>query len=396
MDHVYRHWADRFRGPAGDLTVLTVVALAVFLGNLAIIITGGGPARPIWPGGVALMIVAVAALVWRRAHPIPALAVTATAAAAYYLMGYPAGLEPLPFLVALYGASSHGHRLVSATGAAAAAAVVAVVQLAGTGHVDVRELIGVTGWLTVVLVVAEVVRSRRAYLAAIEERAADAERTREFEAARRVAEERLRIARELHDALAHHISVITIQAGAALLRKESRPELAYEVLPVIKQSAGDAMRELRAALSVLRHPGEEHGSPPAPSPSLDRLAGLVETVRAGGLAVRTVIRGDAGDLPTEVDLAAYRIVQEALTNVARHADAGTATVLISYGENDLEVRVEDDGRGPAEPPAPGGNGLAGMRERAAAIGGVLLAGPRDEGGFRVYARLPLAGAGDPS
>jgi signal transduction histidine kinase len=242
MEDVYRRWADRFRGPAGDLAVLIVVALVVFVGNLAIV-SGGGQARPIWPAGVALMAVAVAALVWRRAHPVPALGLTAAAAAVYYLMNFPAGLEPVPFLVALYGASSHGYRLVSAIGAAAAVVTVAVVQLAGTDHVNVRELIGVTGWLTVVLVVAEVVRGRRAYLAAVEQRAVDAERSRESEAARRVAEERLRIARELHDALAHHISVINIQAGAALLRRQSRPDLAQEVLPVIKQAAGDAMRE---------------------------------------------------------------------------------------------------------------------------------------------------------
>jgi signal transduction histidine kinase len=388
---------DRFRGPAGDLTVLGAVAVAVFAGNLAIVHHGGGSAaQPIWPGGVGLMAVAVAALVWRRRHPIPALALTAVAAAAYYLLGYPAGFEPLPFLVALYGASSHGYRLVSAVAAVLATALVGIVQLVNGDRGGLTELLVVLGWLTVVIVVAEVVRSRRAYWVAMEQRAVDAERSRESEAARRVMAERLRIARELHDALAHHISVINLQAGAALLRKESRPELAHEVLPAIKQAAGDAMRELRATLGVLRHLDEDGESPLTPRPGLDRLAELVERAEAGGLIVRTVMEGDARELPTDVDLAAYRIVQEALTNVVRHAGAGTATVAINYRGRDLEVRVDDDGRGAAEPSTAGGNGLVGMRERAAAIGGELRAGPREEGGFQVYARLPITGAGDPS
>jgi signal transduction histidine kinase len=246
-------------------------------------------------------------------------------------------------------------------------------------------------------VVAEVIRSRRAYILEVERRALEAERSRDSEAVRRVVEERLRIARELHDALAHHISVISVQAGAAMLRKDSKPDLAHEVLPTIKRSAADAMRELRATLGVLRHPDEDHAVsdavPLAPPPSLDRLDGLVRSIEAAGPKVVTEVRGDRRPLPTDVDLAAYRILQEALTNITRHADAGTAKVVLDYGQEQLELWVNDDGLGAAGSPPAGGNGLLGMRERAAAIGGTLRAGPRTEGGFGVYANLPLRKAG---
>ncbi|GAB3878854.1 hypothetical protein GCM10029964_030190 [Kibdelosporangium lantanae] len=229
-------------------------------------------------------------------------------------------------------------------------------------------LLIVLGWLVVVIVVAEVVRGRRAYVLEVEQRALDAERGRESEAVRRVVEERLRIARELHDALAHHISVISVQAGAAILRKESKPDLAHEVLPAIKQSAADAMRELRAALGVLRHPDEDHAvpwgpplgpplEPPLePPPSLARLDGLVGAVEAAGPKVVTRVVGERRPLPTDVELAAYRIVQEALTNVARHAGAATATVVLGYGERELELWVDDDGLGSSGPPAVGETG----------------------------------------
>ncbi|MEU5265893.1 sensor histidine kinase [Amycolatopsis sp. NPDC021455] len=396
MSRDYRDLQALIRSPTGELAVLGAVAVVVFAGNL-LVANADVAGRPLWPGGVGLMAIAVAALVWRRKQPLLALGLTAAAAVVYYLLDYPAGFEPLPFIVALYGASSQGYRILSFAAAVLAAGMVGLVQLLTEPRVGPTGLLVVLGWLIVVIVVAEVIRSRRAYILEVEQRAIEAERSRESEAVRRVVEERLRIARELHDALAHHISVISVQAGAAMLRKDSKPELAHEVLPTIKQSAADAMRELRATLGVLRHPDEDHAVsdavPLAPPPSLDRLDGLVRSIEAAGPKVVTEIRGDRRPLPTDVDLAAYRIVQEALTNITRHAEAGTAKVVLGYGEEQLELWVDDDGLGVAESPPAGGNGLLGMRERAAAIGGTLRAGPRTEGGFGVYANLPLGKAG---
>jgi signal transduction histidine kinase len=222
------------------------------------------------------------------------------------------------------------------------------------------------------------------------EQAAEAARTRGEEARRRASEERLRIARELHDVVAHNISLINVQASTALHLIDERPEQARTALAAIKQASKEALGELRSVVDILRQSDEE--PPRAPAPSLARLDDLVSRVSAAGLEVLTKVEGDRRPLPAPVELAAFRIVQEALTNVHRHAGAASATVHVTYGERDLTVRVDDDGRG-ASPDggAGGGAGIAGMRERVAALGGELEAGPRGEGGFRVLARLPLDG-----
>jgi signal transduction histidine kinase len=214
------------------------------------------------------------------------------------------------------------------------------------------------------------------------------EHSRAEQQRRQASEERLRIARELHDVLGHHLSLINVQAGVGLHLMDSRPEQAREALTAIKTASAEALREVRAVLGVLRP--EEEAAPRAPAPGLDRLADL--TAEAG-LPVAVRVRGTARPLPAEVDRAAYRIVQEALTNVRRHAgSAVTATVTIGYGNGDVTVRVDDNGQGAdgadATEPPPGG-GIAGMRARAVALGGDLTAEPRAEGGFRVEARLPV-------
>ena len=386
MGGTYRHLHRFLQGPAGEFAVLAVAVAATFGGALAF--AGGDPtARPIWPGGVGLLAVAVAALVWRRRHPVPVLAVTAVAAAAYYLLDFPAGVEPVPFVIALYGASSYGFRVISVVAAVLATGLVGAVQLVTEPRVGPAEVLAVLGWLLLVIVVAEVVRARRDYVVAVEQRAAAAERGREAEAARRVVEERLRIARELHDALAHHISVISVQAGAAILRRDARPELAHELMPTIKQSAADAMRELRATLGVLR---DREDVPLAPRPGLDDLDDLVRGFATAGPEVTTTVTGARCRPAPEVDLTAYRIVQEALTNSTRHANAGQVRVRLHFGPDELEIQVEDDGTGRAGAAEPGsGTGLVGLAERATAVGGALQAGPGAEGGFRVHARLPL-------
>src|SRR5205085_772573 len=241
--------------------------------------------------------------------------------------------------------------------------------------------LGLAAWLLVLGTVSEVIRTRR-------ERAVEIWRTRAEESRRRASEERLRIAQDLHDVLAHNISLINVQAGVALHLMDEQPEQARSALTAIRQASKEALGELRSVLGVLRQVDEE--PPRAPTPGLADLDDLVRGTEAAGLAVRTHIDDTPRPLPAGVDLAAYRIVQEALTNVARHAGPAVATVRVAYGDGELTVEVEDDGRGRAPTSTSGGgNGIPGMRERAAALGGRLETGPRPGGGFRVQARLPV-------
>jgi signal transduction histidine kinase len=195
----------------------------------------------------------------------------------------------------------------------------------------------------------------------------------------------------LHDVLAHNISLISVQAGVALHLMEERPEQARTALSAIREASKEALTEMRSVLGVLRQVDEE--APRAPSAGLSRLDSLIEGAEAAGLQVRTDIEGTPRPLPAAVDLAAFRIIQEALTNVARHAGQAATEVRIRYGERDLILQVDDDGRGGGPLMLSGGRGtgVAGMRERATALGGELQAGPRPGGGFRVWARLPLEG-----
>jgi signal transduction histidine kinase len=216
-------------------------------------------------------------------------------------------------------------------------------------------------------------------------------RAREEEARRRAGEERLRIARELHDVLGHNISLISVQAGVALHLIDQRPEQARVALSVIRDASKDALRELRSVLDVLR---QVHEAPPrSPSPGLASLSDLVARASEAGLQVHTEISGDLSGLPASVDLAAFRIIQEALTNVMRHAGQTSSSVCVSCNERELMLRIDNEVGGEAFHDEIGlGQGILGMKERATALGGVVEAGPRPDGGFRVFARLPLHGS----
>ena len=245
--------------------------------------------------------------------------------------------------------------------------------------------------LVVLLGLAELLRLRQ-------QRAAAIAASRQEQALRQASEERLRIARDLHDVVAHNISVINVQANTALHLIDRQPERAREALSAIHDVSKQALAEHRSVLGVLRDPGG--GAPLAPSPGLDRLADLAGNAEAAGLTVRVEQDGERRPLPAEVDVAAYRIVQEALTNSARHSAGSAATVSVRYRADAVVVQVDDDGTagGPATAARPGkdgsgGNGIAGMTERAHALGGSLHAGPRPGGGFRVRAQLPLNGSG---
>ena len=260
--------------------------------------------------------------------------------------------------------------------------------------------------LSEVLLAAGPVDADRACAVAVagRQRRLDAERTRAEEARRRAGEERMRIARELHDVLAHNISLINVQAGVALHLMDEQPGQSRSALQAIKQASNDALGELRSVLDVLRQ-GDE-APPRAPASGLAQLDSLVAGAGSAGLAVHTRVEGTPRPLPAGTDLAAYRIVQESLTNVTRHAGPASATILVRYGPDDLTVQVDDDGKGAtsasgrqATDPGrqdrrPGGTGIRGMRERVIALGGELSAGPRPGGGFRVLARLPLGPEGE--
>jgi signal transduction histidine kinase len=346
-----------------------------------------GSTRPLSHIGYLLLLAGPAALVPRRRWRVPTLTVVLAVTLAYYLLDYPFGPAFLAALVAILGTVRAGHRL--AAGVLAAAAYLIYVFFGALvptiGGVPVRTpslsmALGLAAWIAVVLVVAEGIRVRSVRFAEIARARAEQLRARAEQQRRQASEERLRIARELHDVLGHHLSLINVQAGVGLHLMDERPEQARASLQAIKQASAEALREVRSVLGVLRP--EDEAAPRAPAPSLANLSTLVE-----GSDTEVVITGTARALPAELDRAAFRIVQEALTNVRRHAGPrARATVTIGYGGDELTVRVDDNGTGGQ--PAEDGNGIAGMRARATALGGTLSAGPGPAGGFRVEAHLP--------
>ncbi|MDR0346467.1 MAG: sensor histidine kinase [Nocardiopsaceae bacterium] len=343
-------------------------------------------ARPFDAGAALLVIAAAAALAARRRWPVAVLAVEFAILLSYLATGYPDGPIWLALIIAYFTAVVSGHRLAGVAGAIAVFGMFGLIHpLLGRGQaLSPVELAGVAAWPLVLLGAAEAVRVRRV-------RAAEAAKIREEEALRRASEERLRIARELHDSLGHYLSMISVQSGVALNLNHDLPGPVAESLSAIRQASKEGLRELRSVLRILRQDGEP--APHAPPPALAQLDDLLNHAAAAGLQVRAETGGAVRELPFGVGQAAFRIVQEALTNVTRHAGTATATVRVRYGQRDLTVQVDDDGRGCNDGPAPaGGSGIAGMRDRAAALGGELHAGPSPGGGFRVTATLPLAGS----
>jgi signal transduction histidine kinase len=329
--------------------------------------------------GRALLVAGGLALVARRRAPVPVLAVTGLCAAGYQAAGF--DVPAVAYLFAVYAAVREGHRAVAVAASVAMLAALPLAALASglrdTGEVfaHARGALEIA-WLVAAGAAGEALRQA-------ERRADEAERTREETARRRADEERLHIARELHDSLVHQISVIKVQSEVAVHVARKRGEEVPAALLAIQQAGREATRELRATLEALR---DDDRTPPH---GLDDVPELVERARTNGLDAALTIEGPRHDMPAAVDRTVYRIVQEALTNVARHAAAATASVRIDYGPDALTVRVDDDGRAtPAAAPTPG-VGLLGMRERVTALGGRLRAEPRSEGGFTVHAELPV-------
>jgi signal transduction histidine kinase len=365
--------------------------------------------QPLDALGVLLLLAGPAALLARRRYPVLTLVAVAGISLLYMQLRYPWGPFVISPVAALVGAVARGHRVGAWVVATALyAGHWALLVARGQPVPPPQSLVAVAAVLGLLLVVGEVIRVTRERAAEVIRGQAEERRRQAEERRRQASDERLRIARELHDVLAHNISLINVQAGVALHLMDDDPEQARTALTAIKQASKETLRELRATLGMLRRVDEE--VPRRPTPGLVDLPELARQAGTTGLRVTVEVAGERRPLPAPVDLAAYRIVQEALTNVRKHAAAATATVHLTYGEAALTVRVDDDGTGgpavradgpggrPGEPgggsaEASGGNGIAGMGERAAALGGTLLAGPRAEGGFRVVARLPVARSG---
>ncbi|GAB2885481.1 sensor histidine kinase [Streptomyces mayteni] len=326
--------------------------------------------------GLLLLVLGPLLLLARRALPRLAAFGAAAVTLGYLALGYPFGPVFLSVAVATCHAVTAGHRRAAV---GAMALLWAGLLLTAEGPLNWGEAAATAAWMVAVLAVSEAVRTRREQRAAERAERAAAER-------RRADEERLRIARELHDVLAHSISVINVQAGMGLALLDSDPEQTRTALTTIRSASREALGEVRQVLDTLRAPG---AAPRTPAPGLDRLADLAEQAAHAGLRVETSTEGTRAPLPPGADLAAFRIVQEALTNVVRHSGSRTARVRLSYAPELLELRVDDDGPATGSGGAGGGGrGLLGMRERAAALGGTVTAGPRPDGGFRVVARLP--------
>lgn len=341
-------------------------------------------ARPLDAIGNILLALGPAALIFRRKQPIAVLGVVFAITFAYRMLHYPEGPVWLALIIAFVAAVGSGPRWLGwATISLGYLALLWGPSLAGReSSPSVDGAIAIAAWLLVLLGGSEFARIRR-------ERRAEAHHARELETRRRVTEERLRIARELHDVLAHNISLINVQAGVALHLIDEQPEQGKAALQTIKQASKETLAELRSVLGVLRQVDE--GEPRAPAPGIERLDELVQRSQKAGIAVRTETSGTVRPLPAGVDVAAYRIVQEALTNVTKHAGLATVRITLDYGPRQLAISVQDDGTGAVEPAAPGGNGIAGMRERATSLGGTLDAGPLPGRGFRVRATLPIGG-----
>ncbi|GGM83555.1 two-component sensor histidine kinase [Dactylosporangium sucinum] len=359
----------------------------LFVGLIALVVVQiewpTGPAR-----AVAVGVVSVACVLTRRRWPIPALLVGTAATLAEVIARAPATTLTLTLGVLMYAATRYTDRTrpwVLALG------VAGVLFVAGM-LVDAAQwwqlgTFALFAWIGGGAAVGDAARNRRAYIAEVTERARQAEQTREDEARRRVMDERLRIARELHDVVAHHIAVINVQAGAAghVLRKN--PDLVWPVLEHIRQASDTVLREIRSVIGVLREPGEADST--EPSSGLDRVPDLLANLTATGFTVAARTDGDARPLPAIVDLAAYRIVQEALTNAHRYGD-GDAELTIAWTAEAVTVEVTNR-IGLSRPAGPGGSGfgLIGMRERAAAAHGTVTTGRAPDGRFRVCATLPL-------
>jgi signal transduction histidine kinase len=375
----------------GHLLDVAVLLLAGVIVVTGVALRADPSTRPL---ALALAVAATAALVLRRSAPTAALVVSGSLVLALFAVDNTAGaVAVIAPAIALYSLALLRGRihLAAAVVAAAAAVIVADVFLAGPDpHALTLQTAAHVALIAVPVLAAEALRSRRSYIQLLLERLELAERTREEEAQRRVEQERLRIARDLHDVVAHTLTTINVQAGVAAYLLDRRPENARGALETIEAASRDALDELRAILGVLREDSKA-GVLLEPAPGLDGVGSLVDDAREAGDDIELEVEGEQPERVSEaVQLATYRIVQESLTNARRHAPGGAARVHLAYEPDRLRVEIENDsaqvrsGNGNGRRP---GVGIVGMRERATALGGSFEAGPL-QSGFKVAAELP--------
>lgn len=389
-----------------DIGLAALVAAATII---AISVATEPSSRP--PDAVAYVLGGMIGVVLlaRRRWPLAVLLASAALLFLYYSLNYP-GIPPaIPLAVALYTAVTAGYLRWGAPISAffiVTGIIVVVIRKHESFPLVLTKMVDQAALLAVVVLLGEAVRNRRQYTAEVRERLQQAEADKAREAARQVAEERLRIARELHDVMAHTITAITVQAGLAADVLDDSPAQARTALNAIRAASREAMTEVKATVSVLRA-GDGTAVPRSPIPTLDQLDGLLAETRGGGLHVELATRGIPRPLSAPVDNTAYRIVQESLTNVIRHSGTRCATVEISYEPAALGIKITNNGidaganpgtrynSGPLasmQQSGQGGHGLIGMTERATALGGWLKAGPQPNGDFLVQAWLPTEGA----
>ena len=383
---------DRLIAALGSDIILAVVVTAMSLGALYGSRERSGVA--VSDLSLALTLLSTLPLVVRRRYPIAVLAMCEIAEA-LFLATAPLTVtqSALGMAVALYTVATRTDRRTSLRLGTGVALINALVVLGGVplGRANITSaFFGATAMAVGSWSLGENIRTRRAYLAQLEERARRLEAEREENARRAVGEERARIARELHDVVAHHVSAIAVQAAAAGEIAERDPHRAQETLRLIEETSRLALAEMRAMLNVLRN-SDEPAPARDPQPSLAQLERLVNQSRGAGVGVTLQVEGSLRPLPEALDVSAYRIVQEALTNSLKHAGPAHVRVLVRYGDDTLDLDIVDDGRGPAghSHTQSEGRGLIGMRERVALFGGELVTGGLPGHGFRVQARLPL-------
>ncbi|MGH9224003.1 MAG: sensor histidine kinase [Acidimicrobiales bacterium] len=347
------------------------------------------------PDGFALFLVLLSSvpLAWRRRHSFTIFNLVLVASVASAVRNYGSASGGLSVIIVLYTMAAHCDRRRSLAAATLSAAGLFVVLATTPTKVEVADVVASYVVFAAAWILGDNVRVRRAYVVELEDRTERLERQKAEQARRAVATERGRIARELHDVIAHHVSVMVVQAGGARRVLDRRPDQAREALQSIETTGRQALSEMRRLLGVLRADEDLTGTGDgrAPQPGVAALDVLVDQLREAGLPVDLRVEGEPRPLDSGVDLSAYRIVQEALTNTLKHAGPAEAHVVVRYGAGDVELEITDDGRGGGADSGNGaadGHGLVGMKERVSLFGGELRAGPRPGGGYLVRARLP--------
>lgn len=369
--------------------VLLAVGVAIMTIS-ALFLSDEPGARAADPLGVGLLVVLALPFVVRRRRPVWVVVMVGLIALVVFVLGYPGGPPTIALLAALYVVAAAGHRWWT---------IIVVMLFAGVGLLY-RSLVEQDPPVSILLdsalfvlvsLLGEAVHARRRLASEVAERLRLAAAEQEADGRRRVTEERLRIARELHDVMAHSVTSMAVQAGAASDVLDARPDEARRVLQSMRRTARQAMQELRATVSLLRDDSSEQSANLTSStmtPGVAHLDELAETLRVSSLEITVARRGAVEALPPSVDLTAYRVVQEALTNVARHARATVAHVEVTIGARSLVVQVDDDGVGPRDAPS-AGFGLRGLAERVAALDGSMRTGTAPSGGFRLRVEIPI-------